>query len=217
MTLGHASHETEIGVRHGQVAVVDPAGEPLGIVQNGELLTLAAGGRSRRELLSTTPDVFALNLNQPLPNDWHVGFREETTDGPVLCPEFWPDPYHRNIEMYQIRSDQRWTRGFFRLHPDSRLRIRYRVEQPGAGQVTVCVRTDQSKWEYAGVLEWNGVFGHHGRLGDWQWLDVRADSMLDNIHAPSVGPPWVSFLLIFNTYTTDLGLRVAEYRVSRPG
>ena len=37
------------------------------------------------------------------------------------------------------------------------------------------------------------------------------------LHAPTVEAPWVGFLLIVNTYTADLGLRVAEYRVTRPG
>ena len=38
-----------------------------------------------------------------------------------------------------------------------------------------------------------------------------------NEHAPNFGPPWVGFLVIFNTYTADLGLRVAEFRVDPPG
>ena len=69
-----------------------------------------------------------------------------------------------------------------------------------------CVRTDESKPKYAGVMEWNGVFGRGGRPGDWQWLEVEARDMLDNMNAPTVEAPWVGFLLIFNTYTADLGL-----------
>jgi hypothetical protein len=140
-----------------------------------------------------------------------------TPDGPILRPEFWPDPYYQHKEMYQVRSDKRWTLGFVRLFPESVLRIRYRVDAPGAGQVIACVRTDEARPKYAGVLEWNGVFGRGARAGGWQWLEVEAREMLDNMNAPTVEPPWVGFLLIFNTYTADLGLRVAEYRVTRPG
>jgi hypothetical protein len=41
--------------------------------------------------------------------------------------------------------------------------------------------------------------------------------MLDDSEAPKFAPPWVAFLLIFNTYTEDVGLRVADFRVTRPG
>jgi hypothetical protein len=37
-----------------------------------------------------------------------------------------------------------------------------------------------------------------------------------NKHAPKFDAPWVAFLVIFNTYTADLGLRVAEFGVTRP-
>ena len=38
-----------------------------------------------------------------------------------------------------------------------------------------------------------------------------------NKHAPKFGPPWVGFLVIFNTFEIDLGLEVAEFRVTRLG
>jgi ferric-dicitrate binding protein FerR (iron transport regulator) len=217
MALGHATRATEVGVRQGRVTVSAPSGAMLAVVHGGEYLTVRAGGDSRKGPLSATPDEFALDLTRPLPDEWHVGHREVSPDGPILRPEFWPDPYYQHKEMYQIRSDKRWTLGFFRLFPESVLRVRYRVEQPGAGQVIACVRTDEPQPKYAGVMEWNGMFGRGARPGDWQWLDVTAREMLDNMHAPTVEPPWVGFLLIFNTYTADLGLRVAEYRVTRPG
>jgi hypothetical protein len=66
-------------------------------------------------------------------------------------------------------------------------------------------------------MEWYGMFGRGARPGEWQWLEVEARGMLDNMGAPTVDAPWVGFLLIINTYTADLGLRVAEYRVTRPG
>jgi ferric-dicitrate binding protein FerR (iron transport regulator) len=217
MALGHAPRATEVGVRQGRVMVSAPSGVTLAIVHSGEFLTVRPGGDSRKERLSATPDEFALDLARPLPDDWPVGRREVTPDGPILRPEFWPDPYYQHKEMYQIRSDKRWTLGFVRLFPESVLRVRYRVDAPGAGQVIACVRTDEARPKYAGVIEWNGVFGRGARAGGWQWLEVEARGMLDNMNAPTAEPPWVGFLLIFNTYTADLGLRVAEYRVTRPG
>ena len=71
------------------------------------------------------------------------------------------------------------------------------------------------------MLEWNGTFAA-APPGEWRWLEVRAEDMLrpPNRHAPRFGAPWVGFLVILNTYTADLGLKVAEFRVApagRPG
>jgi hypothetical protein len=50
----------------------------------------------------------------------------------------------------------------------------------------------------------------------WQTLEIPAADMLNNRFAPKFGSPWIGFLLIFNTYETDLGLKVAEFRIVPP-
>jgi ferric-dicitrate binding protein FerR (iron transport regulator) len=215
MTLGRLLRATEVGVHHGLVTVATPTGEPLEVVRGGELLTIRAGGDRCKQQLPATPDQFAWDLTRPLPDDWHVGYRELTPDGPVVRPEFWFDPYHQ-AEMSQIRSDKQWSRGFFRLFPESVLRVRYWVDRPGPSQVVICVRTGRRADPATGVVECNGAFAQ-ARPREWQWLEVKAQDMLDNIHTPRFAAPWVGFLVIFNTYQTDLGLRVADFRVTRPG
>jgi hypothetical protein len=95
--------------------------------------------------------------------------------------------------------------------------VRYRVARPGPGQVCLCVRTADVRCPDTGVLEWNGPFEAGPAGGAWRTLQIRAGEMLDNRHAPTFGSPWIGFLIIFNAYETDLGLRVAEFRVTRPG
>jgi hypothetical protein len=56
----------------------------------------------------------------------------------------------------------------------------------------------------------------HARPREWQWLEVKASDMLDNRHAPRFGAPWVAFLVIFNTFETDLDLKVSDFRVDPP-
>ena len=66
---------------------------------------------------------------------------------------------------------------------------------------------------------WDGRYGEEAgqkKLGEWVWLTVRADQMLNNKERPNFEDPWIGFLIIFNTYKEDLGLEVAEFRVSRP-
>ncbi|MFO0842214.1 MAG: FecR domain-containing protein [Gemmataceae bacterium] len=215
VTLGSEGGVTEVGVQTGQVRVSDRGGAVVGDVREGELLTVRADGDSRKQALRPTPDSFRWDLSRGLPTGWAVGHLEATDAGPAVAPEFWYDPYHSAI-LSQIRSDHQWTRGFVTLYPDSVIRVRYRVDRPGRGQLVICVRTPRSDPPATGVIEVNDAFVN-SRPGEWQWLEARPRDMLDVKEAPKFGPPWVGFLIIFNTYEVDLGLRVADLRVSRNG
>jgi ferric-dicitrate binding protein FerR (iron transport regulator) len=217
LTLGQGVRATEVEVQLGSVAVSAPSGEPLAVVRQGELLTVGADGARRQQPTPPTPDEFAWDLTRPLPEGWHVGSREITPDGPVVRAERYPDPYYRHTEMYQIRSDHHWTRGFFRLSEESVVHVRYRASRPmDRGQVCFCVRTPQSRCPDTGMLEYNGGF-KASEPGKWNELRVRAAEMLSNKHPPKFGPPWIGFLVIFNTFETEIGLQVSEFRVTAPG
>jgi ferric-dicitrate binding protein FerR (iron transport regulator) len=215
VTLTHVGQATEVGVHTGQVAVTAPSGEPIGSVRDGEMFTVRADGHRSKQPLPGPADTYVLDPAQPLPDGWFVGNRDARQNPPVIQPELWYDPYHK-AEMFQIRSHHRWARGLFQLHADSEVCVRYRVHTSGRGQVSLVSRTASVKDTATGVLEWNGWYEAGGDDG-WRSLKVRAGDMLDNKEAPKFGPPWVTFLMIFNTYGTDLGLEVANFRVSRPG
>lgn len=213
LTLGHGAGGTEVGVHQGRVSVSAHSGEPLEVVRGGEVLTVQSGRRRHKQALVPAPEAMAWDFAQPLPADWHVGHRQLTPAGPVVVPELWFDPYHQT-EMYQIRSDKRWSRGFCRLFPDSVVRVKYRVAQAGPSQVCFCVRAERLIDPQTAVVECNGAFAG-ARPGQWQWLEVKAADMLDNKHGPAFAAPWVAFLVIFNTYKINLGLEVAQLRVTR--
>ena len=216
LTLGEGARATEVEVYQGTAAAARPNGEPMDVVREGEVLTVRSNGDHRKQLVAPVPDRFAWDLTKPLPTGWHIGHRELTLDGPVVLPEPWPDPYHNYTVMNQIRSDGQWTRGFFRLARDSEIHVRYWVDRPGPSQVCICVRTPKTPSSPTGVVECNGAFAN-ARPREWQWLKVRAGDMLNNKEAPKFNAPWVGFLVIFNTFEEDLGLKVAEFRVTRPG
>lgn len=215
VSLGHMLRATEVGVQSGSVTVSHPSGEPMGVVGPGEMLTVREDGDRQKQAIPVVPVDFAWDLSQPLPDGWRVGQRDLLPDGPVVRPERWFDPHHKT-EMYQIRSNTQWARGFCRLLPESEVRVRYRVDTPGRGQVIFCVRTPKMPQSETGVIEWTGELAR-GRAGGWQDLVVKAADMRDNSHAPKFGPPWVAFLVIVNTYEMDLGLQIADLRVTRPG
>jgi ferric-dicitrate binding protein FerR (iron transport regulator) len=214
MTLGQVLKASEVEVHQGRVTVATPSGERLADVMRGEVLTVGADGDHHKKLIPTTPDEFAWDLSRPLPDGWHVGRRESTTEGPVVRPEFWFDPFHQAV-MSQIRSNHQWAHGFFQLHPESVVRVRYRVERPGPSQLCFCVRSAKVGSSETGMMECNEAFVN-ARPREWRWLEIRAADMFDNPHAPKFGPPWIGFLVIFNTYREDLGLSIAEFQVTRP-
>ncbi|MCU0706547.1 MAG: FecR family protein [Fimbriiglobus sp.] len=209
-----AGRETELTVQRGQVMVSAGDRGPLA-VRDGELFTASADGGSAVRPAPILSDKFVLDFVDRLPEGWRVGRREETPTGPALAPDLWYDPYHAE-RMWQIRSQQSWVRGLVRVFPDSIVRVRYRADRTADGQVVLVVRRPRSTFKESGCLEWNGRF-EACAPDEWRTLTVRAADMLDNHEGPRFAPPWVAFLLIFNTYTEDLGLRVADFRVTRPG
>jgi hypothetical protein len=64
------------------------------------------------------------------------------------------------------------------------------------------------------MLHYDGGFA--ATAGEWETLHIPIVQMLRNKHAPEFKAPWVGFLVIFNTYETDVGLEVAEFRIDRP-
>jgi ferric-dicitrate binding protein FerR (iron transport regulator) len=217
VTVGQARRSTEIEVHHGSVSVSAPTGEPMTVVREGELLTVGANGVRTQQPIPATPEEFSWNLANPLPEGWTVGRREVAAGVPVVRCEPWPDPYYNHTVMHQIRSDNQWGRGLFRLAEDSTIHVRYHagLDAP-RGQVCFCVRTSQSRCSETGMLEYNGGYKASAD-GEWQWLHIPVGAMLANKHTPSFGAPWIGFLVIFNTFEMDVSLEVAEFRVSRPG
>lgn len=212
--LTSCGRETELTVQRGQVVVSDRDGGKRD-VRDGELLTVAPYVESAVRPTPIIPDTFALDFAERLPEGWRVGTRDETPSGPVLVPELWYDPYH-STKLYQIRSHHQWTCGLVRVFPDSLVSVKYRADRPADGQLVFVVRRPRTAFKDSGCLEWNGRF-EGCRPEEWKVLTVRAADMLDCKEAPAFAPPWVAFLMIFNTYTEDIGLRVADLRVTRPG
>lgn len=214
LSVGRSPHQTEVGVISGHARVTTPAGTPLMEMTSGDHALVEAGGTATKQWRPTIPESYAWVPHLPPPAGW-VGRPMAEPDGTaVFRAVYWDDPYTRRTTC-QIRSDNGWTRGLVALYPDSRIRVRYRVDKPGRGQFLIVVRPDPPAAKEAVVLEVPRPF-EAATPGEWQTIDVRGDELQpENRPTISFGPPWVGFLVIFNTYEPDLGLRVAEFSVTR--
>lgn len=217
ITIDRGPEVTEVGVQSGRVSVAAPTGRRLDEVREGEMLTVSAVGH-RKQPIPETPADYSWDLTRPLPPGWAVGSRVRVAGDWVVKAEEYADPYHNGTRMYQIRSNHTWARGFFRVTPDSTVRVRYRVKSRQRGQVCFCVRTGDPRSSDTGMLEWGGHFLPPAPGDAWRTLAIPVADMVGppNRHDPKFDPPWVGFLVIFNTFTEDVDLVVSEFGLSGP-
>jgi hypothetical protein len=208
---------TDIGVQSGHMEVVSTCTTISKDVQTGERITVQDDGKQTVEKLRASPNSYAWNLQEPLPKGWAVGTRESFAGRSCVQTVAWPDPFHNKRMMYEIRSHQDWIRGFFQVYPESQIQLTYWVDEvPNAMQLVIVSRTSRSSRPECGCLDLQRVFVD-SPTKQWVTITARADEMLDSDCPVTFGPPWIGFSVILNTYEQDCGLRVADFRVSRPG
>ena len=100
------------------------------------------------------------------------------------------------------------------MHADTRFRLRYRVDRPGTGQFLTVIRPDPPTSKNSFVLLAPVPFAPTAD-GGWQTITFGVADWVPEHQAPDYPYPWVAFLAIANTYEVDLGLRVAEFTVTR--
>jgi hypothetical protein len=218
LSIGCGTNQTEVGIIEGRAQVTtNMAGGPRMEITTGEQATVHADGTMRRNQ-SLAPDRYRWHPEMPLPSRWGVGRLANDPSarpyGKVILPELWYDNF-LNRRCWQIRSDNGWVSGSFRIHEDSRFRVRYKVDRPGNGQFLVVLRHDPPISNLGYVLTAKIPF-EPTIAGDFRTVEFDTASWIPIRQRPPFPYPWVAFLTIFNTFEDDLGLRVAEFQVIGP-
>jgi hypothetical protein len=218
MLAGRQNQMTDLCVERGNVAVLHPvSGDRMASAQLGDYLTIQSGSaKVTRETRRVVPDRFKLDLSSPLSKRWEAGTRVLTPHGPILAPELRYDRWYGR-DMWQVRSDHQWTRGFVRVDENSRIRMCYKVSRPGTVELCLCVRTHFSN-QYKHTQGVLGVEIEAENRGpdDWRWVDLPATEFLNHRERPTCAAPWVATLFILNTFEIDLELQVSELEIVRP-
>ena len=217
LTLGRFGRQTEVGVLEGLVRLARPGGRMLLEVGGGEIGTVTPNA-ARKELRLPLPNVYAWDLASPLPAGWEAGRVEYAPDGPVLTATHWDgNKYARPAVM--ARSQNGWTSGLVSLDHDSVLTVKYRVAAPvDAVQVFIVARPETLVDSTAMVFDIIRTKGNHPP-GQWQTVTARIGDLKVSPKTGSLpfAPPWVAYTFGVNSFDKDIGLQVAEYRISRPG
>jgi hypothetical protein len=215
VSLSQSSGSTDLAVQEGLAMVVTgDQPQPISIAP-GELVSVSSTQETTIQPVPLIPDRLRMDFAQPLPQGWAVGESLNRHGRGCVTTQHWLDPYHKT-KLHQIRSHHAYTRGMVRIFPDSLIEVDYHAEVTGKLGIVICVRSIPSTRRTSGNLEWSGnVLDSRDR--SWKTLKLRGDEFLSHKQPPNVGPPWVAFLLIFNTAEVDLGFHVAQVRVSRPG
>lgn len=214
LALSRRPAQTEVGVTEGHVRVTDPQGDPLMNMNGGEVATVGPDRAATKAATSRPAEEYAWDLAAPLPGGWGLGEREVGPSGAVVRPRFWNDPFIGRPAC-QIRSDNRWVRGLVALHPESIIRARVKADRPGRGQFLIIARPEPAIGHSCAVLQAPWPFATEAN-GTWQTVELRAADLVPEKPPLNFGPPWIGFLVIFNTYDSDLGLQVSEVRITRP-
>jgi hypothetical protein len=214
VSLSRQDDRTEIGVTRGRVRVTAPTGDRALDVDEGEVASCSPAGDFEKRDMAAVPPAYAWNLSRPLPFGWEAGRLEPAPPPAAVRAVTWFSPWTSRSE-FQVRSDNAFIEGHFALTPDSRVRAKYKVDRPGAGVLVIVARPDPAQKSACVVLNvpWSP---ETARPGVWETVDVRAGDLIPE-RPPGFDPPWVGYLVLFNTFDVDLGLRVAEFSVAPPG
>jgi ferric-dicitrate binding protein FerR (iron transport regulator) len=220
LTVCRLTTQTEVGVAAGRVQLTDPGGDPLGDMGEGEVMTVDPVGAAQRTA-ADLPETYSWRLARPLPVGWEKGVLADDPlarpFGRAVAPSLWFD-FHIGRRCWQVRSESRWVRGLFGVFPDSVARVRYKVDRAGPGQLLAVVRpTSPLSLTDCNVLLAPLPF-EPAADGGWREavLPLAGWAVEPKAWRRPPGPmPWAAFLVVFNTYEQDLGLRVAEFSVGR--
>ncbi len=220
LSLSRTSDQTEVSVTGGRVRLINTSSDSWMNVKTGEIATLVSRGETEIHNAHPSLDHYTWNLSQPLPKGWELGRLLDDPSarpfGRSVVPVLWNDRFiHRTC--WQIRSNNRYTQGLFYIYPESRFRVRYKVDRSGTGQLLIVIRQEPMVSHVGNVLLASIPF-EPTQNGEWRTVELTtADWEVEkNIRRLPPGPfPWLAYLVVFNTYEHDLGLKVAEFTVSR--
>ena len=131
MTLARTRHR-EVGVQNGIVFVDSPTGQSFSVVHAGDSDCSCGGDRGKR-LTPATPDEFP-GISPGRCHRAGMSVSGKKRRRSVVLPEM-----ARPCTRWRCARSVRTSVGpqFFRLFPDSTIRVRYWVDRPGPSQVVI--------------------------------------------------------------------------------
>ena len=218
MTLGERMRATEVGVHQGPVTATRPTGEPLAVVQRRRIADRPARrATTRRNRSRGHPEEYRVGPDaSPCPRG---GSSANPTPRRKDCrssrPESWPDPYYQQHgDVPDSVQQASGLRGFFRLTRGLVDSSPVPGREPGEGQVCFCVRTTESRSPQTRGC-WNGTAASATTAGSGGgWSSGRGHARC-RTSTPRSSAPVGRVPGHLQHVRSDLGLEVAEFRVTR--
>jgi ferric-dicitrate binding protein FerR (iron transport regulator) len=214
MLLSSEPGKTRVGVVEGKVRVTDPTEQVAMEMADGDQVE-ALGGELHRVPAQPIPDDVAFRFGPKNLNRWvngHLVFNEllpGSTGAARTVPRLEKD----GLTRFSMESENRWTSGMFRVHSDTWVSLRYRVEERGWFEMVIVARSHDIRHREGVVFGappdllncepgvWRTV---HYRLGDFRILNQ-----------PEVPSPLVGFVMALNSGTREIGLSVDQVWINR--
>ena len=176
------------------------------------------------------PDECTIDFSQGLPEGWVRGVlidNPSTPGGKAVAAEFSP-----HDRYFLLQSNNAWSDGLFRVHDDTYLNFRIKMDRPEWYQLFVCLRDDRYRTpgdfpnrEYQEAIDAKAI-----APGEWRTVSVPLSQLrrpvseftpLQDIppyHSLPIDPPPAGstvFGLLFSTQLEDRGLAVDRIWVTR--
>lgn len=182
----------------------------------------AVADRQRRDAFAVQsspeiPSEFQLSFDRELPSGWQAGAllppRGKGEVPTVRSEPVTGQPRGTHFQIYTHNAQYEGLPGLFRIHDDTQLHLRYRMQEPGWFQIFVGVRPDKSE----DGPRANFMLSHgNGNLKPGQWRTIHVPfKKLRNLQGKFSATGHHCYFVLLDTQVEDRGLELQRLWVTR--
>ena len=216
LSVARDERRTNVDVLQGKIRVTRLSDRRTVTLSAGQSANVSPQSDLEPSTIEAVPDHWSLDFNDGLPAGWQTGqlVFDSLPEGSRAAVRT-AGVMEKGRRRFQIRSDNAWSDGFFALHDDSWIHIRYRLEKPGTFLLYIVCRQQDFGEPIATVLTAGNL--KQTRAHQWHTLTLPASELhrakaKDQIELTG---QLVAFQLVFDSPEHNPGLTIDRIWVTR--
>jgi ferric-dicitrate binding protein FerR (iron transport regulator) len=216
LSVMREGRRTRVGVVEGGVRVTRLSDERTVTLTAGQAAEASPNSDLQPTPIRPAPDTWSLDFKEGLPNGWQAGqlvFDDLPEDDTAAVRTTPTD--RRGQRRHVIKSHNAWSDGFFTLHEDSRLHVRYRLDKPGKFLLYVVCRQHDFGQPVCTLLTCDSI--GQRQAGSWHTLSLPMNKLHRTKTEDTVplDGQLVCFLMVFDSSAYNPGLTIDRIWVTR--
>jgi len=238
LAISTNSKTTRLDVTEGKVKIRERSQGSEAEIAAGNYAVARFGKEIQIEQQRTVPDTWNIDFDEGLPQGWELGTWERMSLGNGLSGKTSLGAVRQVLSpingYYSITSNNAWSEGLFRIHEDTFLHYRVKMDRPEWYQVLLVTRDGEFRYsDMQGTYEYQEMGSHtnairnlapntwrtiHVPLSGFKRSDVKKYSPAGTpfeerpVDPPSIGN--VVYHMIFGTQHEDRGLVIDDITVT---